>query len=200
MSELTPKQEAFCREYLIDLNGKQAAIRAGYSPKTAEVQASRLLSNAKVQAYSKTLMEARAEKTGIDAEWVLTRLAQDATADVADLYDENGNLKQVHEWPIAWRTGLVAGIDTVQERIGTDPEGKPEFAIVRKVRLADRAKLLEMVGKHIDVRAFAERHEHSGPNGGAIPVQHSVDLSGLSASELKTMKALLEKAGAPAEP
>lgn len=200
MRELTPKQKIFVSEYLLDLNGKQAAIRAGYSPKTAEVQASRLLSNAKVQAYSKTLMEARAEKTGIDAEWVLKRLAQDATADVADLYDENCNLKSVHDWPMAWRTGLVAGIETVQERDGQDEDGKSQFVTVRKVRLADRAKLLEMVGKHIDVRAFAERHEHSGPNGGPIPVQHSVDLSGLSAAELKTMKALLEKAGAPTEP
>ena len=45
--ELNPKQQRFVDEYLIDLNGKQAAIRAGYSEKTAEVQASRLLSNAK---------------------------------------------------------------------------------------------------------------------------------------------------------
>jgi phage terminase small subunit len=65
----------------------------------------------------------------------------------------------VHDWPLAWRTGLVAGIDTVQERIGTDPEGKPEFATVRKVRLADRAKLLEMIGKHVDIGAFKERIE-----------------------------------------
>lgn len=68
---LTPKQEAFCREYLIDLNGKQAAIRAGYSSKTAEVQASRLLSNAKVQAYSKKLMKDRENRTEITQDYVL---------------------------------------------------------------------------------------------------------------------------------
>lgn len=50
MSELTPKQSRFVDEYMIDLNGKQAAIRTGYSAKTAEVQASRLLSNVKVKA------------------------------------------------------------------------------------------------------------------------------------------------------
>ena len=162
---LRAKQEAFCREYLIDLNGKQAAIRAGYSPKTAEVQASRLLSNAKVQAYSKTLMDARTERTQIDADWILKRLAQDATADVADLYDESGSLKSVHDWPIAWRTGLVAGIDTAQERDGQDAEGNPQFVTVRKVRLADRTKLLELIGKHIDVGAFKDRIEHSGKIG-----------------------------------
>ena len=46
---MTKKQERFVQEYLIDLNGKQAAIRAGYSPKTAQEQSSRLLSNVKVQ-------------------------------------------------------------------------------------------------------------------------------------------------------
>lgn len=46
---MTPRQQKFVQEYLIDLNAKQAAIRAGYSPKTAQEQASRLLSNVKVQ-------------------------------------------------------------------------------------------------------------------------------------------------------
>lgn len=48
MATLTPKQKRFVQEYMIDLNAKQAAIRAGYSKKTAEVQGSRLLSYAKV--------------------------------------------------------------------------------------------------------------------------------------------------------
>ena len=162
---LTAKQEAFCREYMLDLNGTQAAIRAGYSNRTAKVQAARLLSNANVSEYLKTLIDKRAEKTEIDADWVLRRLAQDATADVADLYDESGSLKSVHDWPIAWRTGLVAGIDTAQERDGQDAEGNPQFVTVRKVRLADRTKLLELIGKHIDVGAFKDRIEHSGKIG-----------------------------------
>lgn len=162
---LTPKQAAFCREYLIDLNGTQAAIRAGYSKKTANEQAAQLLAKLNVQEYLKTLMDERAEKTKIDAEWVIKRLAQDATADVADLYDENGHLLPVKDWPMAWRTGLVAGIDTAMERNGVDEEGKPQFVEVRKVRLADRTKLLELIGKHVDVGAFKERVEHSGKVG-----------------------------------
>lgn len=196
---LTPKQEAFCHEYLIDLNGTQAAIRAGYSKKTANEQAARLLANVSVSSHLKTLMDERAEKTKIDAEWVIKRLAQDVTADVADLYDENGHLLPVKDWPMAWRTGLVAGIDTAMERNGVDEEGKPQFVEVRKVRLADRTRLLEMVGKHVDVKAFAERHEHSGPNGGPIPVQQTADLSGLDKNELTALRALLVKAGVQSE-
>ena len=61
---ITPKQARFVAEYLVDLNGKQAAIRAGYSPQTAQAQASRLLTNAKVKelvrAATKALMDSGA--------------------------------------------------------------------------------------------------------------------------------------------
>lgn len=159
---LTAKQQRFVAEYLIDLNQTQAAIRAGYSEKTAAEQASRLLTNVKVADAIQAAMKARSERTQIDADWVLKRLARDATADLADLYTEHGTLKPVHEWPIAWRTGLVAGIETVQERDGEDAEGKPVYATVRKVKLLDRTKLVELIGKHVEVGAFKEKVEHSG--------------------------------------
>lgn len=159
---LTAKQQRFVAEYLIDLNQTQAAIRAGYSEKTAAEQASRLLTNVKVSEAVQAAMKARSERTDIDADWVLKRLARDATADLADLYDDAGQLLPVKEWPMAWRTGLVAGIETVQEREGTDAEGKPEFVTVRKVKLLDRTKLVELIGKHVDVGAFKDKIEHSG--------------------------------------
>lgn len=156
---LSPKQEAFCREYLVDLNGTQAAIRAGYSPKGAHVQAAQLLSNPKVSEYLQTLKAERSERTQIDADWVLRRLADDASADISELYDETGQLKPVKDWPKPFRTGLVAGVDTVQERDGQDSEGRPEYVTVRKIKLADRAKYLEMIGRHIGVGAFKDKLE-----------------------------------------
>lgn len=68
---MTPKQAAFVNEYLKDLNGKQAAIRVGYAPGSAEVQASRLLTNVKVAAAVAEAKAKRAEECGIDAAWVL---------------------------------------------------------------------------------------------------------------------------------
>jgi phage terminase small subunit len=73
---LNDKQRLFCDEYLIDMNAKQAAIRAGYSPKTAENQASRLLSYVKVQEYIKEKQNKLTEKLELDAEWVLRRLKE----------------------------------------------------------------------------------------------------------------------------
>lgn len=61
MNDLTPKQRLFVLEYRKDRNGKQSAIRAGYSTKGAEVQASVLLSNPKVRKYLDE-QEARMEK------------------------------------------------------------------------------------------------------------------------------------------
>ncbi len=73
---LTPKQEAFVREYLIDLNGTQAAIRAGYSAKTANEQAARLLANVSVADAVQAGMDARAERTGITADYVLSGIKE----------------------------------------------------------------------------------------------------------------------------
>ena len=83
MSEkgLTPKQSAFVQEYLKDLNGTQAAIRAGYSKKTANEQAARLLANASVQAAVTKGREKLAAKAEVTAERVLNGLLKEATAD-----------------------------------------------------------------------------------------------------------------------
>ncbi|WP_339119187.1 terminase small subunit [Halomonas sp. BMC6] len=82
---LTARQSRFVDEYLIDLNAKQAAIRAGYAERSAEVTASRLLSNAKVAAAIQERMGARSERTDITADKVLQRWWEIATADAAEL-------------------------------------------------------------------------------------------------------------------
>lgn len=75
-SKLNEKQRQFVREYLIDLNATQAAIRCGYSERTARQQGSRLLSNADIQAAVEQAKSARAEKTGISQEYVLDVIHQ----------------------------------------------------------------------------------------------------------------------------
>lgn len=72
---LTPKQARFVEEYLVDFNGTQAAIRSGYSPKTAQEQSSRLLSNVMVAEAVEAGRAIISEKAGIDQTWVLQRLA-----------------------------------------------------------------------------------------------------------------------------
>ena len=75
-ANLSAKQEAFVNEYLIDLNATQAAVRAGYSERTAMVQASRLLRNVKVAAAVKQGRGERMERTEIDQDWVINGLVE----------------------------------------------------------------------------------------------------------------------------
>ncbi len=71
-SALTPKQQAFVNEYLIDLNATQAAIRAGYSKKTARFIGAENLTKPDIEAAIAGAIGARAERTKIDSDWVLT--------------------------------------------------------------------------------------------------------------------------------
>lgn len=80
-SNLTPKQEKFVEEYLVDLNATQAAIRAGYSAKTANEQSSRLLANVKVSGAIRAAMQKRSERTEITQDQVLQLWWKIANAD-----------------------------------------------------------------------------------------------------------------------
>ena len=71
VNQLKPKQEMFCKEYIIDLNGTQAAIRAGYSHKTARQIATEMLSKLYIQEYVQSLMDSRSKKVEITAENIL---------------------------------------------------------------------------------------------------------------------------------
>ena len=92
MSKLTAKQQMFVDEYLVDLNATRAAIRAGYSEKTAEFQASRLLKNVKIEKTLAIRMKARERRTAITHDKVLEdieRIKQDAMQLVPD---KDGNM------------------------------------------------------------------------------------------------------------
>ena len=155
---LTPLQERFCQEYIKDLNATQAAGRAGSKAEKLDQAGYEFLRNPEVQAEIARLKAERSKRTQIDADWLLKRLAAEAEADVADLYDENGNLLPVKDWPSIWRKGLVQGID-IEVLQNAEGEGG---AIVKKLRVSDRVKRLELIGKHISVQAFQENVNHKG--------------------------------------
>lgn len=75
---ISDKQKRFCEEYIVDLNATQAAIRAGYSKKTAQQQASRLLLNVVVSEAIKSGLEARSKRAEKSADWVRERLEYEA--------------------------------------------------------------------------------------------------------------------------
>ena len=97
MTKLTDKQELFCREYLVDLNATQAAIRAGYSQKTSEQLSYKLLQKTSVQNYIQELKQQRYERNKINADYVLKRLIEIDQMDIADILTPSGDSLPIKE-------------------------------------------------------------------------------------------------------
>lgn len=152
---LTPKQLRFVEEYLKDLNATQAAIRAGYSAKTASSQGERLLRNAEVARAVAERMQARSEKTQIDAGYVLSRLVEIDQMDVLDILQDDGSLKPVREWPKVWRQYL-SGFDLAELFEGRGDD-RQLVGVLKKVKWPDKVRNLELLGKHVNVNAFKEQ-------------------------------------------
>lgn len=151
MRKLTPKQSIFVKEYLVDLNGTQAAIRAGYSPRTANEQAARLLANDSVSEAVAVSMAKRSAKIEVNADYVLARLAEIDQMDVLDILNDDMTLKPVSAWPQTWRRYL-SGFDVAEMKDGPDPIG-----ILKKIKWPDKVKNLELLGKHVGVGAFSDK-------------------------------------------
>lgn len=160
MQKINQKQGMFCREYLIDLNGAQAAIRAGYSEKGANSKGSQLLAKISIQSHISILMEQRIEQVSIDAEYVLRRLVEIDQLDVIDVLDSGGSIKPTNEWPAAWRKS----IDSIEviERSSVTAQGQVVEVLIKKIRWPDKLKSLELLGKHINIRAFSEKADDTG--------------------------------------
>lgn len=151
-SKLNDRQELFCLEYVKSLNATQSAINAGYSEKTAQPIASRLLLNVMVQTRIVELQEKRNSELEVDARYVLNRLLEIDQMDVKDILNDDGTVKHVFEWPKVWRTSL-SGIDVMELASGDDP------SILKKIKWPDKVKNLELLGKHININAFSDRQD-----------------------------------------
>ena len=164
MAELNQRQEMFCREYIKDLNGTQAAIRAGYSPRTADRMAYELLKKPEIQAFVLQSKAERVEEVKIDANYVLKRLIEIDEMDVADILDDGGDFLPIRKWPKTWRTTL-SGLD-----IAIINSGDTE-TILKKIKWPDKVKNLELLGKHIGVGAFTEKVDHTSSDGSMSPAK-----------------------------
>lgn len=157
MKKLTDKQEAFCREYLVDLNATKAAIRAGYSENTAYSIANENLNKPEISERISLLKAERMNKTQVDAEYVLRRLIEIDQMDFADILNEDHSFKPIGEWPKVWRQYL-SGIDLAEMWEGHGDD-RQMVGMLKKIKWPDKVKNLELLGKHIDVQAFKERSE-----------------------------------------
>lgn len=166
--KLEPRQQRFVVEYLLDLNAKQAAIRAGYSEKTAESQGSRLLSYAKVSAAIADAQARRAARVEIKADDILLELLRLAKSDVRQLFDETGRLKPIHEMSDTAAASL-ASVEILREKTTVQGEITIEES-VRKIRLWDKTAALTTLAKHLGL--LKERIVHEGD----IPLTFTINV------------------------
>ena len=141
MAKLTEKQQRFIDEYLIDLNATQAAIRAGYSVKTAREQASQNLTKLNIQQAISEKMAERSKRTGVNQDRIVLELAKIAFVNAADVIDsEDATIKK------GATTDDTAAIQSVKVKVIPTKEGE---GVEREIRLNDKLKALELLGKHL---------------------------------------------------
>lgn len=141
---MTPKQSAFVAEYLIDLNATQAAIRAGYSPRTAQQIGDENLGKPVIAREIQRAMDERAARTGITADRVLKEIAKLAFLDIAGAFDADGALLPLKDMDPDVRAAL-AGLEIAEI---TSPEGVA-IGRVKKIKLADKVAALTLLMRHL---------------------------------------------------
>lgn len=145
---LNDRQQRFIDEYLIDLNATQAAIRAGYSKKTAYSMGQRLLKHVEVQAAVSEAQEKRAKRTEINQDRVLQELAKIGFSDLRNIVTSDGQLVSVQEWDDE-TAGAVASVEIVQRLSGEYDDGKPVMENVHKIRTWDKVAALDKLARHL---------------------------------------------------
>ena len=165
-------QKLFVKEYLVDLNATQAAIRAGYSKKTAMQQGQRLLTLPDIQAAVQREMRKREKRTEITADWVLTQLAKIAEVDITNftafgrrdvpvmgafgpVYGGEGDNKQ-----LVMKTVNYVDFKESSEVDGTLIAEVKQGKDGASVKVMDRMKALELLGKHLGM--FTDKTEITG--------------------------------------
>lgn len=142
---LTPKRARFVAEYLVDLNATQAAIRAGYSPRSAKVEGCRLLTNADVAAAIQDGKAAQFARAGISADRVLEELGRIGFVDMRGFWDEAGNLKAIKDLDEA-QGAVLAGFEVIKKNAAA---GDGVVDTVHKIKVWDKPKALETLARHL---------------------------------------------------
>lgn len=171
---LNPAQRRFVNEYAIHLNATRAAVAAGYSERTAGVQASKLLSKANISGAIQKLLDKRAKKLEITQEMVLAELAKIGFADirkavtwgntelrVVDPGDEDSPERTAPYHGLTLKASDEIDDDTAAA-ISEVSEGRDGL----KVKFHDKAQALLNIGRHLGM--FRDKTELTGPDGGPL--------------------------------
>lgn len=147
MSNLNEKQEKFCKEYVVDYNATQAAIRAGYSEDSAGAQSHKLLKKAEIQLTISKLQNKASKRLEINQDMVIMEIANIAFADIGLIcdWDDEGNLvlKDREKMGTA-----IKAVNAIQAQKYYDKDGN-HTSTKLQFRMNDKLKALELLSKHL---------------------------------------------------
>lgn len=145
---MNARRQRFVWEYLKDLNGAQAAIRAGYSTTGANAAAARLLAIASVRSAVDSALAQRAVRVEVKVDDIVRELYRLATVDIAGAFDSKGRLLPFNRMSEDVRRA-ISGVEVVEEW-GSDGEGgKVPIGELKKVKFWPKTQALELLGKHL---------------------------------------------------
>lgn len=198
---MNEQQKRFAEEYIIDLNATQAAIRAGYSEKTARSQGQRLLTNVDIQDEIQRLKNARSKRCEVSADKVLMEYAKIGFSNISDYLkvdtrerivdyqeDEEGNKKPITEMI---QSVELFDTDTIErEKMDAVAEIKQTRDGIA-LKLHDKKGALDSIARHLGM--FNDNINIANKDGKPFEVSNTHDLSKLSVEELKQLESILSK-------
>lgn len=152
--KLTPQQKQLCEFYLIYMNIGKAAIKAGYTERSARQSGFAALNRPHVAAYLEKITAARNKRLNmeVNADYVMARLHAIESFDITDLFDATGALLPVSEWPEG--AGMVVAGLTLDERKIPTGDGDYEDRITKALKMESRLTALNTLGKMKSIGAF----------------------------------------------
>lgn len=177
----------FVDEFMIDRNATQAALRCGYSPKTAMSQGGRLLRDVAILAEINKRGAEQSRRLQITSDRIMLEYERLALLDPIDLFNADGTMKALKDIPEDARRAI--GALEIRELSDIETPGGTIAVQLRKVKLVDKKGALDSLAKIMGL--MKDKVEVSGPGGGPIQTQ---DLSRCTDEELATMAAILAKA------
>lgn len=163
MRPMTPKEERFIAEYLVDLNGSAAAVRAGYTPRNARTTAQEILARPHIAEAIEKAKAKRLNRIEMTQDQVIEELSLLAFSDVTHyVIDDSGNVQLTASAP----TGAQRALQSVKRRTIVSGSGENARTVHEvEIKLWDKIAPLMRAGRHLDVHGFSDRIEHTGKDG-----------------------------------
>lgn len=176
MVKLTPKQQKFCDEYLVDLNATQAAIRAGYSKKTANEIGAQNLAKVSIQEYLTAARQRMQERTEITADMVVKELARIGFHNVKDFVNGGNSVLEL-KFIDEDKTAAVSAVKNTVKSTYNTATRETTTDTITEIKFHDKVSALEKLGRHLGIFEKDNGQRKLEISGVLVTTQEAKDIS-----------------------